>query len=223
MPAEARPTGASWSPPADIASPWSRSPIGRRDSVGGSGLGDSCSPGGTVARRVAGNDCLPGSAEPGNRPVLRCVTNDPERAGASSPSLPRLWVRSRAQVGIAENPVATTETTWQFARRLIEVAATADGVRSAVLSTAGSGTRTAEHRSPAGETRFGDLAGGESGTDGSLTAIRPRGGALMLTGSVPTDEIAGAESVLLGDLGCVWLRWRWQPRPPRSRRLVAEG
>ena len=108
------------------------------------------------------------------------------------------WAGLELRSALQRTAVATTETHLQFARRLIEVAATADGVRSAVLPRLAPGLelQRTDRRAVRGDSVIWE--GENPERTGSLTAIRPRGGAFMLTGSVPTDEIAGAELVLLG-------------------------
>jgi hypothetical protein len=93
---------------------------------------------------------------------------------------------------------ATTETHLQFARRLIEVAATADGVRSSVLPRLAPGLELQRTDRRAVREDSVTWRGVDPDLTGSLTAIRSRGGAFTLTGSVPTDEVARAELVLLG-------------------------
>ncbi len=99
---------------------------------------------------------------------------------------------------LQETAEASTEVHLQLARRLIEVAATADGVRSAVLPRLAPGLELQRTDRRAVREDSVTWRGQNPERTGSLTAIRPRGGAFILSGSVPTTEIAGAELVLLG-------------------------
>jgi hypothetical protein len=99
---------------------------------------------------------------------------------------------------LQETAEASTEAHLQLARRLIEVAATADGVRSAVLPGLAPGLELQRTDRRAVRADSVTWRGENPDRIGSLMAIRPRGGAFILSGSVPTTEIAAAELVLLG-------------------------
>lgn len=108
------------------------------------------------------------------------------------------WAGLELRSALQRTAAATTETHLQLARRLIEIAATADGVRSAVLPRLAPGLELQRTDRRAVREDSVTWHGKDPDRTGSLTAIRPRGGAFMLTGSVPTEEIARAELVLLG-------------------------